>query len=89
MIKQRKDKKLFFSSYCVLSFFGQNRFRRRNYQQYVQKEAALGRRPELLGGGSNSTSIYSIWFRQLCYQMCTVVKTVIRNNGYGSYKGQF
>ena len=28
-----------------------NRYRRRNYQQYVQKGAALGRRPELVGGG--------------------------------------
>jgi hypothetical protein len=35
----------------VLSFFGQNRYRRRNYQEYVQKGAALGRRPELVGGG--------------------------------------
>jgi hypothetical protein len=35
----------------VLSFFGQNRYRRRNYQRYVQKGAALGRRPELVGGG--------------------------------------
>lgn len=35
----------------VLSFFGQNRYRRRNYQQYVQKGVALGRRPELVGGG--------------------------------------
>ena len=35
----------------VLSFFGQNRYRRRSYQQYVQKGVALGRRPELVGGG--------------------------------------
>ena len=35
----------------VLSFFRQNRYRRRNYQQYVQKGVALGRRPELVGGG--------------------------------------
>ncbi len=35
----------------VLSYFGQNRYRRRNYQRYVQKGAALGRRPELVGGG--------------------------------------
>jgi REP element-mobilizing transposase RayT len=35
----------------VLSFFGQNRYRRRNYQQYVKKGVALGRRPELVGGG--------------------------------------
>jgi hypothetical protein len=34
----------------VLSFFGQNRYRRRKYQQYVQKGVALGRRPELVGG---------------------------------------
>ena len=41
---------MLFRSY-VLSFFGQNRYRRRNYQQYVQKGVALGRRPELVGGG--------------------------------------
>ncbi len=35
----------------VLSYFGQNRYRRRNYQRYVQKGAALGRLPELVGGG--------------------------------------
>ena len=35
----------------VLSIFGQDRFRRRNYQRYVQKGVALGRRPELVGGG--------------------------------------
>jgi REP-associated tyrosine transposase len=35
----------------VLSFFGQERYRRRNYQRYVQKGVALGRRPELVGGG--------------------------------------
>jgi hypothetical protein len=31
----------------VLSYFGQKCCRRRNYQRYVQKGAALGRRPEL------------------------------------------
>jgi REP element-mobilizing transposase RayT len=35
----------------VLSIFGQDRYRRRNYQRYVQKGVALGRRPELVGGG--------------------------------------
>ena len=35
----------------VLSIFGQDRYRRRNYQRYVQKGVALGRRPELIGGG--------------------------------------
>jgi REP element-mobilizing transposase RayT len=35
----------------VLSYFGQNRYRRRNYQRYVQKGATMGRRPELVGGG--------------------------------------
>ncbi len=35
----------------VLSFFGKSRYRRRNYQQYVQKGVALGRRPKLVGGG--------------------------------------
>ena len=35
----------------VLSFFGQNRYRRRNYQQYVRKGSSQGRRPELVGGG--------------------------------------
>jgi REP element-mobilizing transposase RayT len=35
----------------VLSFFGPNQYCRRNYQQYVQKGLALGRRPELVGGG--------------------------------------
>jgi hypothetical protein len=39
------------NSEYVLTFFGQNRYRRRNYQQYVQKGVALGRRPELVGGG--------------------------------------
>jgi putative transposase len=36
---------------CVLSLFGQDRYRRRDYEKYVQKGAALGRRPELVGGG--------------------------------------
>ena len=35
----------------VLSIFGKDRHRRRNYQRYVQKGVALGRRPELVGGG--------------------------------------
>jgi REP element-mobilizing transposase RayT len=35
----------------VLSFFGHDRYRRKNYQRYVQKGAALGGRPELIGGG--------------------------------------
>ena len=35
----------------VLSYFGQNRYRRRNYQRHVQNGAALGRRPDLAGGG--------------------------------------
>ena len=35
----------------VLSLFGQDRYRRRDYEKYVQKGAALGRRPELVGGG--------------------------------------
>jgi hypothetical protein len=35
----------------VLSYFGQNRYRRRNYQRYIRKGAELGRRPELVGGG--------------------------------------
>jgi len=35
----------------VLSFFGQDRYRRRNYQRYLQKGVSLGRRPELVGGG--------------------------------------
>ena len=35
----------------VLSNFGQDRYRRRNYQRYVQKGASLRRRPELVGGG--------------------------------------
>ncbi len=35
----------------VLSYFGKNRYRCRNYQRYVQKGAALGRPPELVGGG--------------------------------------
>jgi len=36
---------------CVLSLFGQDRYRRRDYEKYVQKGAVLGRRPELVGGG--------------------------------------
>ena len=35
----------------VLSIFGQERYRRRNYLRYVQKGVKLGRRPELVGGG--------------------------------------
>lgn len=35
----------------VLSLFGQNRYRRSNYRQYVKEGIALGRRPELVGGG--------------------------------------
>jgi len=35
----------------VLSIFGQDRYRRRNYQRYVQKGVTLGRRPELVDGG--------------------------------------
>ena len=35
----------------VLSLFGQDRYRRRDYEKYVQKGAASGRRPELVGGG--------------------------------------
>ena len=46
-----KVKREWQNSEYVLSFFGQNRYRRRNYQQYVQKGVALGRRPELVGGG--------------------------------------
>ncbi len=46
-----KVKRKWQNSEYVLSFFGQNRYRRRNYQQYVQKGVALGRRPELVGGG--------------------------------------
>jgi hypothetical protein len=30
---------------CVLSLFGQDRYRRRDYEKYVQKGAASGRRP--------------------------------------------
>jgi hypothetical protein len=36
---------------CVLSLFGQDRYRRRDYEKYVQKGAASGQRPELVGGG--------------------------------------
>jgi hypothetical protein len=32
-------------------FFGENCYQCRNYQQYVQKGVALGRRPELVSGG--------------------------------------
>ncbi len=46
-----KVKREWQNSEYVLSFFGQNRYRRRNYQQYVQKGVAFGRRPELVGGG--------------------------------------
>jgi REP element-mobilizing transposase RayT len=46
-----KVKREWQNSEYVLSFFGENRYRRRNYQQYVQKGLALGRRPELVGGG--------------------------------------
>jgi REP element-mobilizing transposase RayT len=35
----------------VLSMFGQDRHRLKNYRQYVQKGIALGSRPELVGGG--------------------------------------
>ena len=35
----------------VLACFGQNRNRRRKYEQYVRRGAASGRRPELVGGG--------------------------------------
>jgi len=37
-----KVKKEWQNSESVLSFFGQNRYRRRNYQQYVKKGVALG-----------------------------------------------
>ena len=46
-----KVKREWQNSGYVLSVFGQNRYRRRNYQHYVQKGVALGRRPELVGGG--------------------------------------
>jgi len=46
-----KVKREWQNSEYVLSFFGQTRYGRRNYQQYVQKGVALGRRPELVGGG--------------------------------------
>jgi len=35
----------------VLSIFGQDRYRRRNYQRYVQKGVRLGQQPQLVGGG--------------------------------------
>ena len=35
----------------VLSLFSQDRYRRRDYEKYIQKGAASGRRPELVGGG--------------------------------------
>ncbi len=35
----------------ALFLFSQNRYRRRNYQQNVQKGVTLGRRSELVGGG--------------------------------------
>jgi len=35
----------------VLSYFGQNRSRRKNYLQFVKEGAGQGRRPELVGGG--------------------------------------
>jgi putative transposase len=35
----------------VLSHFGQNRSRRKNYLQFVKDGAGQGRRPELVGGG--------------------------------------
>jgi REP element-mobilizing transposase RayT len=35
----------------VLSLFGQDRHRLKNYRKYVQKGIALGSRPELVGGG--------------------------------------
>jgi len=46
-----KVKRKWQNSEYVLSFFGQNRYRRRNYRRYVQTGVALGRRPELVGGG--------------------------------------
>jgi hypothetical protein len=42
-----KVKRKWQNSEYVLSF-GQNRYRRRNYQRYVQKGVAMGRRPELV-----------------------------------------
>jgi hypothetical protein len=41
----------------VLSFFGNGRAGRRNYRKYVEDGIALGRRPELVGGGL----IRSLW----------------------------
>lgn len=35
----------------VLSFFGSQRTRRKNYLKYVEEGVELGRRPELVGGG--------------------------------------
>ncbi|MGD9180131.1 MAG: transposase [Desulfobacterales bacterium] len=35
----------------ILSFFGKGRDRREQYQRYLEKGIALGRRPELVGGG--------------------------------------
>lgn len=35
----------------VLSFFGEDRGRRKQYLSYLEKGIALGRRPELVGGG--------------------------------------
>lgn len=35
----------------VLSFFGRGRARKRNYLEFVKEGIALGRRPELVGGG--------------------------------------
>jgi REP element-mobilizing transposase RayT len=35
----------------ILSFFGKGRDRRKQYQRYLEKGIALGRRPELVGGG--------------------------------------
>jgi hypothetical protein len=43
-----KVKRKWQNSEYVLSLFGQNRYRRRNYQRYVQKGVAMGRRPELV-----------------------------------------
>lgn len=35
----------------ILSFFGKGRDQRKQYQRYLEKGIALGRRPELVGGG--------------------------------------
>jgi REP element-mobilizing transposase RayT len=35
----------------VLSFFGEGRDRRKRYQKYLEEGVALGKRPELVGGG--------------------------------------